>query len=139
VVVGYRDGALELRKGGGGLPVVFQQTPGRAVTRLAAGPKGIVAAGFADGSFGVWSFTSGARLAQGGVHGPVRFLTFHGDVLVAASEVGATTSLDLRILTVDDCEVLREVWSRVPVLWSGQAAVAREPDRNHRCGAMAWE
>jgi WD40 repeat protein len=139
VVVGYRDGALELRTGGGGLPVVFQQTPGRAVTRLAAGPKGIVAAGFADGSFGVWSFTSGARLVQGGVHGPVRFLTFHGEVLVAASEVGAMTSLDLRLLTVDDCEVLREVWSRVPVLWSGQGAVVREPDRGHRCGAMAWE
>jgi hypothetical protein len=134
VALGFRDGGIELRgPNGRPVPVVFQEKPGIAVTRLAAGPSGTLVAGFADGRFGVWSTSSGARLAQGGIHGPVRHLALRDEMLVVAGEVGSLASVDLRLLVIDYCDLLREVWSQVPVAWSGQGALLRAPDPTHRC------
>jgi hypothetical protein len=135
VAVGFRDGGLELRGRSAERSVAFQDTPQGSATRLVKGPNGTLAAGFADGSFGVWSLSSGARLERGAVHGAVRHLIMHDQLLIVASEMGATASMDLSGLTTDYCDLLREVWSRVPVLWRDEGAVVREPDRGHRCAS----
>jgi WD40 repeat protein len=133
LAVGFRDGNIELRQQGERVPISFQDTPASEVTRLEAGPKGLLAAGFADGSFGVWSSDSGERLERGAVHGAVRHLALDGDFLIVASEVGAVTSMDLSVFTADYCELLREVWSDVPVLWNDQAAVLASPEPASPC------
>jgi hypothetical protein len=63
----------------------------------------------------------------------MRHLAVDGDLLIVASEVGATSSMDLSVLTADYCDLLREVWSRVPVLWRDQIAVLEPPDPVHLC------
>jgi WD40 repeat protein len=136
IALGFRDGGLELRgRGGNRVPVDFQETPGAVVTRLSAGPNGTLVAGFADGTFGVWSMSTGATLVQRRLHGPVRYLALHDQVLTVGGEVGSIAGVDLSLLAIDYCELLREVWSRVPVIWSGQGAVLREPNPAHRCAA----
>jgi hypothetical protein len=135
MAVGFRDGGIELRSQGVEPSLSLQDTPRGAATRIVKGPNGTLAAGFADGSFGVWNLSSGARLERGAVHGAVRHLIMHGQLLIVASEMGATASMDLSGLTTDYCDLLREVWSRVPVLWRDEGAVVREPDRGHRCAS----
>jgi WD40 repeat protein/tRNA A-37 threonylcarbamoyl transferase component Bud32 len=137
VVVGYRDGGVELRGPGGQPPIALEDTPGSAVMRLSAGPSGTLVAGFADGTFGVWSAKSGVRLEQGSVHGAVRHLVMYDQVLVVASEVGSTVSVDLSVLTVDYCDLLREIWARVPILWRNQGGVEQPPDTAHPCRSGA--
>jgi WD40 repeat protein len=133
LAVGFRDGYIELRKQGERVPVFFQNTPGSAVTRLEAGPKDMLAAGFVDGSFGIWSSATGERLERGAVHGAVRHLAISGDLLTVASEVGATANMDLSPFTSEYCELLGDVWSRVPVVWRDQGALEQAPDRSHGC------
>jgi WD40 repeat protein len=134
VAIGFRDGGMELRRKGERASARFQDTPGSPVTRLAAGPRGTLAAGFADGSFGVWDPGSGIRLEHGVVHGAVRHLLVYDQLLSVASELGATASIDLSVLTVDPCELLREVWARVPVVWR-EEGVLQPPDPGHRCAS----
>jgi hypothetical protein len=107
--------------------------PSSEVTRLLAGPGGTLIAGFADGSVGVWDSATGERLESGAVHGAVRQLLLERGILVVASEVGSTAVMDLSPLTAPYCELLRELWSRVPVAWRGQGAVLQEPDPGHAC------
>jgi WD40 repeat protein len=128
VGVGFTDGGIELRGRTERPRVHFQDTPESAVTVLAAGPAGTLVAGFANGSFGVWSTGSGERLERGAVHGAVRHLVLQNGVLLVASEVGATATLDLSALTEDYCVLLEQVWSRVPILWRDQGAVLQAPD-----------
>jgi hypothetical protein len=90
-------------------------------------------AGFADGSFGVWSSSSGIRLERGAVVGAVRFLAVDDELVLVSSEVGSTAALDLSLLTADYCELLKEVWSQVPVLWRDQAVLQATPEPNHPC------
>jgi WD40 repeat protein len=135
IAVGFSDGAIELRDTGGRAPIYFKETSASAVTRLGMGPAGTLVAGFADGSFGVWSASSGELLERSAVHGAVQQLIVHGGMLIAASEVGSLAALDLSLLTADYCSLLQEVWSRVPVLWREQGAVLQAPEPSARCGA----
>jgi WD40 repeat protein len=133
MAVGFKDGGIELREGGERLAIFFRETPDSAVTRLGPGPNGTLVAGFANGSFGVWSLSSGEPLGHGAVHGAIRHLLLHDGVLLVASEVGATATMDLSVLTADYCDLLEEVWSRIPVLWRDQGAVVLAPEPKHGC------
>jgi WD40 repeat protein len=134
MAVGFVDGGIEVRGPGGSVLVRFQDTAASAVTRLGAGPAGTLVAGFASGSFGVWSSSTGVSLKHGAVHGPVRHLVVRDHLLVAVSEVGGLGSIALSELTEDYCDLLAEVWSRVPVVWRDQATVIQQPDPAHGCG-----
>jgi WD40 repeat protein/serine/threonine protein kinase len=139
LAVGFRDGGIELRSiSGAREPVDFQDTPGSAVRRLVAGPNGTLVAGFANGNFGVWGTSSGARLAEGQIHGSVSHLAIHDQVLIVAGDLGAIATMDLSLLAADYCDLLREVWSRVPVIWSSHGALMRAPGASHPCHSRAW-
>jgi hypothetical protein len=94
---------------------------------------GTLVAGYASGNVGVWHVGSGARLAAARLHGAVVHLAQRAGKLHAATELGDYTTLDLSVLDVPYCELLRRVWSVVPVVWEGGKPVRRPPPSAHAC------
>ena len=134
--VGSEDGRLVMLPAQPDQPdpgIEFGQTPASAVTRLLAGPRGTLVAGFASGELGVWSRQDGARLIEARLHGPVRHLSWQGDEVLAATELGDVDQLDLSDLTRPRCALLQDVWERVPQAWSAGRPTVREPDPGHEC------
>jgi WD40 repeat protein len=134
LLAGYGDGTLELwdrrtgarervlRPGGG---------PASPVTAVAL-RRELVAVGFASGHVGIWHVATSERLIAGRVHGPVVHLAHHEGALHAASELGSSLSWDLSVLGAPYCEVLGEIWRRVPVVW--EQGGAKETANEHACG-----
>jgi hypothetical protein len=128
LALGTRHGAIHL--GGESL---LHDTPASAVTALLAGPSGTIAAGFSDGTVGLWDTASGARLIVRRLHGAVQDLALFGDTLHALTELGAHTAFDLGIYRLDRCDVLARVRERVPVCWEGGQAVPCEAGGESAC------
>ena len=135
VVIGFGDGGLEVMAldNAPEMSVAFDGTPASPPVALAAGPSGTVAAGYRSGDVGLWSLESGALLYRFRLHGPAIHLQVDEDHLYAASELGDARTLDLGILGLDECALLRHLWSRVPVIWHEGAAQRRPPPEDHRC------
>lgn len=132
VLVGHRDGSLELRSGAGqARPLQLLSTV--AATRAAAGPGTTALVGFSDGQLGLWDTRDGALLARFAIHGPVSELMVEEGVALTASELGHGRRLDLRVFERSYCALLREVWASVPFVWEGGRAVPRSPRANHLC------
>lgn len=104
-----------------------------AVVRLEPGPHGTVAAGFGDGTVGVWDPGNGARIAATRLHGKVASLHVVDDRVVAVSDLGDHDVLDLSVLERGYCELLGEVWRDVPTVWRGGRAVEAGPPSDHPC------
>jgi hypothetical protein len=81
----------------------------------------------------MWDLRSGAPLASWHLHGPVVELVMHGSELAASTELGDAMRVDLAAFTRDRCELLREVWRSVPVVWEDGAPVAAESPTRHEC------
>ena len=120
-VLGFSDGSIEVDGAG------VVDTPSSAVVRLIAGPPGVLVAGFADGTFGLWRTSSGERLYLERLHGAVVHLRWDGRVLLAATELGSDRALDLHTLQMPYCDLLWEVWVGVPIVWDMGEAVRRSP------------
>jgi len=99
----------------------LQDTPTAAVTALADAGWGVIAAGYADGTVGLWDEATGTRLLDRRLHGAVRFLEAHDEQLHVMTELGAYASIDLSVLSESRCVLLRDIWQRVPVCWDGAA------------------
>lgn len=134
MVIGFRDGNLRQLAGDDEQSSrAFDRVPASAVERIIEGPDGVVVAGFANGEVGMWSLDSGGRLALGRLHGRVVHLGIAGGFLYAASDLGHALRWDLDVLVDDYCAVLREVWSRVPGVWSDGRVVIEPPPADHPC------
>ncbi len=136
LAVGFREGTVQLvDPGDDGEPsrVPLTDVPAAAATRLVAGAPGTLAAGFADGTFGLWSAADGSPLLRAKLHGPVVHLLYEGAALYAATELGDHARLDLGVLDEDYCTLMRALWAEVPVVWSAGRARDREPDPSHAC------
>jgi len=137
LVVGFEDGSVELqpvssrRESRSRLPL--EGAPASPVVRLLAGPAGSLAVSFANGSFGIWSLETGSRLYQVRLHGPVVHVLLRGSQLFIASELGQHAMLDLSVFERDHCDLMREVWDAVPVVWEDGHPVLRPPPRDHPC------
>ncbi|MBN2359541.1 MAG: protein kinase [Deltaproteobacteria bacterium] len=136
LVVGYRDGNVELvslqtgqRRAGFSL----EDVPARPVMRLLAVGEATLIVGYDDGLFGAWDLDTGKRLEQARLHGPVVHLQRNGNLLFAVSELGSIAVWDLGLLTMDYCDLMRQVWRQVPVVWASGAPVPRPPPTGHRC------
>jgi hypothetical protein len=136
LAVGYNDGAVELQPldGSAKAPVLQDRLPTPA-TLIAKGPAGTLLAGHENGGLGLWDLKTGARLDARYVHGPVRHLLFDANIVRAVSELGDRMELDLSVYTRPYCDLLREVWKEVPVVWENGQAVRREPPKDHPCAA----
>ncbi len=136
LVLGYREGQLQLvplTPGGRRPSFGFEGLPASPVTRLLAGPAGTVVAGFANGVLGIWVLDTGAVLDSAKLHGPVVYLVVANDRLYAGTELGDYLVLDLGDFYRSHCELLRQVWRTVPIVWEKGLPVRRPPPDSHRC------
>jgi len=136
LVVGYHDGNMELiptdgrpRRSG----FTFERVGAGGVARIIPGPPGTLVAGFVDGLVGLWSLKNGAQLWAERINGAARYLSLDDGALRAASELGQHRTVDLTLLQRPYCQVMRQVWAEVPVIWRGGLPVMSPPDRTHRC------
>jgi WD40 repeat protein len=128
VLIGYADGGIEVL----GRPRGFEGTPASRVVRLEAGPMGVVIAGFADGSLGMWDLKSGMELASARVHGPASLIEASDKRISFASELGAYGGV-ITSFAPDYCNLLRSVWQEVPVVWQSGGLIAAPPPEGHPC------
>ncbi|HZO11658.1 MAG TPA: hypothetical protein VFB62_00315, partial [Polyangiaceae bacterium] len=136
IVVGYRDGNVE------SIPLDpqaehagphFEQVPESPVVRVIPGPMGTLVVGYANGLIGLWSQRDGTRLAHARLHGQVVHMLIADQRLYAATDLGRHLVWDLSAFYRERCELLREVWERVPVVWEYGEPVRREPPADHPC------
>jgi len=125
MVIGYRDGGLVAMTAGSN-KTVLQDTPSGQVERIVAGPTETVVAGYSGGFVGIWDLQGGSRLHLVSLHGAVEHLVFANGRLRAATELGDSAWLDLRTFDAGHCDLLREVSSSVPKLWTGSGVAAAE-------------
>jgi len=140
LVLGYRDGSIErVEPVGGGRPqsLLFAGGPASPVVSLLPGPMGMVIAGHSNGLVGLWRLRSGARFDAAKLHGPVVHLQLHGGKLFAATALGDHMVWDMHLFNTDYCEIVREVWQRVAVVWEDGRSVPRAPPSRHRCSTVA--
>jgi len=137
--VGYRDGNLDVLSfgsdSGGSEPrqLTFERVPSSEVLRIAYGPKKTVIAGYANGLVAIWDGTDGTLLRRSQLHGPVVHLRLVDERLYAATELGQHLVWNLSALYSDYCELLRQVWQQVPVVWRGGRAELASPPSKHIC------
>jgi WD40 repeat protein len=136
LVLGFSDGDLELidfegpsRRG----ELVFESPPASPPVALVSGPLGILAVGYESGAVGLWSLHDGSRLIAFRLHGPIRHLRIINGTLVAATELGDLRVIDLSGLELDECELMHQVWSHAPLVWSEGSLRGRPPPEGHRC------
>ncbi len=140
LVVGYRDGNMELERSAdgvreGGEAISFEDVPASPVVRIVPGPGGTLVAGFANGQIGIWSLENGARLRGSRLHGAVRHIAVAGGKLVAATELGDHLTLHLSTFDLSYCDLMRQVWRDVPVMWLNGLPTRRLAPGRHRCAA----
>jgi WD40 repeat protein/serine/threonine protein kinase len=135
VLLGFSNGVIQARdaKREGAAPLYFAHPPSGSVLRILPDPRGIVAASAEDGTVGLWGTADGARLEVSRLHGPASHLLIEGGVLYAASDLGDSRFTDLSTYTKDYCDLMREVWSQVPVGWTDGRAVRKAIPGKHRC------
>jgi WD40 repeat protein len=136
LILGHAHGGVQvLAQPGGREAATFSlvDTPASQVMRLLPGPMSTVVIGFADGQLGVWDLHDGARLTSARLHGAVDELLFSGPELLAASELGDHTRLDLGVFDLDRCGLMRQVWREVPSVWQNGRARLRAPPAGHAC------
>ena len=134
LVVGYANGDVTLTGPDRGVASVsLDKTPASPVVALAAGPRQTIVAGFANGELGLWHPNNGKRLFHARLHGPVIHLLLKEEHLFAATELGDHLVQDLGPLHRERCQLLEEVWRRVPVVWGTGAATTRPPPVGHPC------
>jgi hypothetical protein len=135
LLIGYRSGVIDVRPASAwpepGLSL--ERTPSSPATRIIAGPRDTIVAGFRNGFVGVWSALDGKQLASAKLNGIVEHAVLEGTRLYVATGIGDHAVLDLSIFTRPYCEILREVWKEVPIVWENGQAVRREPPKDHPC------
>ncbi len=128
LILGFPEGSIELYSLGAECArekVTFEGVEPSPVVTIMEGPTGTVVAGFANGAFGIWSTESGAPLYREQLHGPVTHLLMENERLHVATELGWHTTLDLHVFYRDYCDLLREVWTEIPVVWEEGRTVVR--------------
>jgi WD40 repeat protein len=127
LVIGTERGALVLREETDGKVAVstMRDTPAAPVVRIAAGPAGTIAAGFANGEIGLWDLATGTSLLSARLHGSIDHLAATGAGLVAASEFGQLVNWDLTVLVEPREELLASIRSASPALWQDGRPVVR--------------
>jgi WD40 repeat protein len=133
LVVAYQNRRFELVSRGSRIPLDLEGIPPARVQLMRLGPKDTLVAGFANGMVGIWDLETRRLLDQVRLHGSVSHLLIEEDKLYAATSIGNHAVVDLKVLVVDRCTLLREVWRKVPMVWEGGKPVPRKPPDNHPC------
>lgn len=136
IAVGDGRGDIELRPNQSGSlasELELAALPASRVERLALTGNGTLAAGFQDGTVGVWSLESGALLEKVALHGPIIHLWTRNQKLEAASELGDFAGIDFSLFETPYCRLLQTVWEDVPLAWHKGRVVSAPAPKNHPC------
>ncbi len=136
LVIGYETGQVRListQEGDDQSEFTLDGVPPSPVTCLRAGPMGTLLLGFANGDLGIWSIMTRTRLDKTKLHGPVMDILLQNQRLYAVTENGDHVSWDLGVFYIEYCDLLREIWNRVPVVWERGRPVERQPPDDHQC------
>lgn len=125
-MLGFANGTLEVTSGDRRKTIALRPTPRGEVTQIANLEFGVVALGFSNGAFGIWSLQSGDLLKSNKVHGPVVQLHFAGESLFALSETGDFASIDLHHFTSAYCPIVEQISSLIPLVATDQGIALRE-------------
>jgi WD40 repeat protein len=136
VVLGYKDGSIEViaREAGASFEAPrFEGVQACPPVRIEVGPAGTLVAAYASGFVGLWSLESGERLEWARLHGAAVHVLVSGTSVAVATELGQWLTWDLGIFTRPRCDLLGEIWSRVPVAWEAGHPVRRAQPPDHEC------
>ncbi len=135
LVAGYAEGGFQFLPSDSSvaLRTDFEDVPASAVTRVAAGPAGTVAVGFASGEIGLWEPRNGGRLHRWKLHGAITHAAWSDGRLQVATELGDPLEVDLSVYERERCEVLRDVWEDVSLVWEEGHPVVRDVPADHSC------
>ncbi|MBN2360870.1 MAG: hypothetical protein JXR83_15550, partial [Deltaproteobacteria bacterium] len=136
LLVGHKNGEINIVPLVAGLPAVshlLDQTRPSEVTKLIVGPMNTLIAGQLDGNVSIWDLQSGALLERVMLHGAVEHLLLDDKKLYAVSELGDPEVWDLGVLYLSRCELLQQVWSKVPSVWQEGRSVVRAPTAIGEC------
>ncbi len=139
LVVGFADGSIEqvpLQREGrdvGRRLTPFEDTPSSPVVAIEEGPPGTLVLGFGNGHLGLWNRDNGEQLTDVQLHGPVVHVALQDGELYAATDLGDHHVIDLGVYYRDRCELLREVWDGVPVVWQAGLPVPASTPTDHEC------
>lgn len=111
----------------------FYDLPLSAISKVIPGPHQTVVLGFQNGTIGIWSRVSGRRLESIRLHGSVQHLRRNKHTLIAATDLGESIVWDLSSYQLSHCELLRNVWKKVAVVWFNGRVVAKPMPQSHRC------
>ncbi len=131
LLLGFDHGGIQIRRRGGVL--TLRDTPSAAVLQLVSGSPALVAAGFTDGTIGLWSATTGQRLLTWWLHGQVSHLSLQGSRLIALTDVGQVGDWLIEKYSLPYCQLLQDVWRAVPVVWEDGNPVVKPTPTEHPC------
>jgi hypothetical protein len=97
------------------------------------GPGETIVAGYLNGFIGVWDTESGKRVKEMKLSGMPNHWHVEDDVLYVTTIMGDYGKLELDFGSRPYCDLLREVWDEVPVVWENGKAVVADPPEDHPC------
>lgn len=135
VLVGYADGGVGRAADENSAPISIplELSPASPVTRLTVASLDALLVGYANGEVAMWDLSTGARLERARLHGAIEELTLAEGTLSAGSELGDVLVWDLGFLDRPRCDLLREVWQHVAVVWREGRATGAAADVTHAC------
>ncbi|MBN2360860.1 MAG: WD40 repeat domain-containing protein, partial [Deltaproteobacteria bacterium] len=136
LLIGHKTGAIEtisLVPGLSAASHALDQTLPSEVTKLIVGPMNTLIAGQLDGNVSIWDMQSGALLERVMLHGAVEHMLLDDKKLYAVSELGDPEVWDLSVLYLSRCELLQQVWSKVPSVWEEGRSVVKAPTAIGEC------
>ncbi len=134
--LGHSDGQVSekaLTSPGQTRSAVLEDTAPSQVSLLMQGPAGSLVVGYANGLIGLWETQSGQRLVHMRLHGPIHEARITDKGILAFSLLGQTGMLNIQAFTQDRCELLQEIWTKVPVIWQEGQIVRQSAPTNHPC------
>ena len=111
----------------------FAQTAQGAVTRVEPATADTVLVGFSNGTYGLWNFVDGEKLRGGQLNGSIEHLLVAGDRAFIATDLGAHAVMPLSVFRTTYCDLLKSVWSDVPVVWKAGGVSEEGPPAGHPC------
>jgi len=136
LALGFENGNIEI------IPTVqgkekpdfsFEDVPSAPVVSMLEGPSQTLLVGYANGLLGIWNMNNGVRLDFSRLHGSVVHMLRKRNKLYAATALGDHLVQDLGAFHIKYCDLMRQVWQKVPVLWSGGMPVLSAAPQHHRC------
>ena len=81
----------------------------------------------------MWNARTGRQLHHLRLLGPVVHLVLADGNLHVATSLGDHRTVPVSAFNLQYCDLLREVWRQVPIVWLAGGPKRRPPPRQHRC------